>query len=283
MQNSKLREKEIVFLNSKFLPAKDAKVSVLEPGFLYGFGLFETMRLYRNKIVYFDKHLKRIERSCNLIEIKLPYSLAKLKELIKKTVKINALKDAYVRLTLYKSESGTDTLIIAKPYQAYSDYKYRQGFRGCLSPLRQNENSLLAQLKTTSYLLYRLAYIQAKNRGFDEAIILNNRGYICEGSRANIFFVKDNEIFTPALECGCLEGITRRVIFDLSRKYKIKIYEGNFSLFNLYSADEAFLTNSLMGVMPLVSVERQLIKQGAVGKITGFFIKKYRHLLENGI
>lgn len=277
MTNHKM--KEIIFLNGEFIPQVEAKVSVLTPGFLYGWGLFETMRSYHNRIVYFTQHLIRIKNSCKLMDMKFPYSQAKLKEIIKRTVKINGFKDAYVRLTLWKSDSGTDILIMVRKYQPYSSKKYQNGFRVCICPFRQNENSFFARLKTINYLLYRLAYLEAKDKGFDEAIILNNRGYIADGSRSNIFLVKDKEIFTPALECGCLDGITRRVIFDLAKKHNIRIYEGNFTLQDLYAADEAFLTNSLMGVMPLTSLERETIGKDKCKKLTKFFIGRYHSLL----
>ncbi len=274
---------EIIFLNGKFIPGEQARLPILTPGFLYGWGLFETMRAYNNRIVYFDKHLERLKKSARLLDMRCPYSLAKLKEIIYEAVKINGLRDAYVRLTLWKSEIGTDTLIIAKKYQLYSSQKYNKGFRACISSFRQNENSFLAQLKTTNYLLYRLAYAQAIEKGFDEAIILNHKGYIAETSRSNLFFIKDKELFTSSLECSCLDGITRRVIFDLAKKYNIKAYEGNFSMPDLYASDEAFLTNSLMGIMPLASVEKQRIGKGISRyKSTRFFIKKYKSLYIRG-
>lgn len=272
---------EVVFLNGKFIPQEEARVSVLSPGFLYGFGLFETMRAYRNNIVYFQEHLERIEKSCKLIRIKFPYTLNRLKKLIQETLKINGFSDAYVRLTLGNSGSGTDTAIIVKKYKPYTAQKYRQGFCGCLSRFKQNEGSFFSRMKTANYLLFQLAYLEAKEKGFDEAVILNNRGLIAESSRANIFLVKDKEIFTPALECGCLDGITRKAVFDLATKHNIKIYEGNFTIPDLYQANEAFLTNSLMGLMPLVSIEKGLIKEGLVGTMTRFFIKKYNSLLED--
>jgi len=274
--------KEAVFLNGKFLTSKDAKISVLEPGFLYGWGLFETMRSYNNKIVYFDQHLKRIKRSCRLIQVKFPYSIGKLKGIIQRAVKLSDGRDVYVRLTLWKSDIGTGTLITTRKCQPYSFKKYREGLRACISLFRQNESSCLSQIKTTNYLLYRLSLMQAKNNGFDEGIILNNRGYIAEASRSNIFFVKDKEIFTPALECGCLDGITRRVIFDFAKKHKLKIQEGKFIPSDLYEADEAFLTNSLMGVMPLTRLEKKPIAKGLAGRTTKLFIKKYNLLLKNG-
>lgn len=271
--------KEIVFLNGKFIAQDKAKISVIDPGFLYSWGLFETMRSYNNKIVYFDKHLKRIKNSCSFITLKFSYSLRELKKIIKKAVKINGFRDAYLRLTLWKSEDGTNILIIVKKYNPCTLRKYKQGFHACIYPLRQNVNSFLTRLKTTNHLSYQLASLYAKKRRFEEALILNNRGYIAEGSRSNIFWVKNNALFTPRLECGCLDGITRQVIFDLAKKYNIKVYEGNFIVQDLYKADEAFLTNSLIGVMPLTSLEKKTIGLNKCGKTTQFFIKKYNCLL----
>jgi len=274
--------KEIVFLNGKFIPKLKAQLPLISPGFLYGFGLFETMRAYNNRIVYFDAHLKRLKRSAGLLDIRCRYSLIQLKEIIYEAVKINGLKDAYVRLTLWKSERGADILVIAKKYHPYPCRKYKKGFGACISILRQNENYFLAQLKTTNYLLYRLACIKAQENGFDEAIILNNKGYIAEASRSNLFFVKDKELFTPSLECSCLNGITRQVVFDLARKYNIKAYEGDFSIMDLYACDEAFLTNSLMGIMPLMSVKGRRIGWGrSQYKLTRFFMEEYKSLLGN--
>jgi len=274
---------EIAFLNGAFLDSKKAQLSALTPGVLSGLGLFESMRSYNGKIVYLDEHLKRIKSSSKLIAIRLPFSFTKLKEIIKETVEKNGFKDAYVRLTLWKPERGTDILVTVKRYHAFTCQKYRNGFRAVISSLRQNEDSPLTRIKSTNRLFYQLSLQEAKDKGFDEAIILNNRGYIAETTRSNLFLAKDNELFTPTLSCGCLAGITRRVIFDLAKKYNIKIYEGKFTLKDLYEADEAFLTNSLMGVMPLVSVEKHLIRKGLSGKLTLYFIKKYNSLLKNGI
>lgn len=272
---------KIIFLNGKFISEEDAQISVLTPGLLYGWGIFESMRSYNNKIVYLERHLRRIKNSCQLIDIKFPYnSIGKLKEIIKKTIKINGFSDAYVRLTLWKSENGTGTCVIAKKYQPLSFQKYREGFRAAISIFKQGAGYFFSRLKTTNYLLYQLSYLQAKNRGFDEAIILNNRGYITEGSRSNIFFIKNKAIFTPHLECGCLGGITREIIFDFAKKYAIPLREGNYTLSDLYESQEAFLTNSLMGIMPLASVEERRIGQGKKNrdKLTRFLIERYRYL-----
>jgi branched-chain amino acid aminotransferase len=273
---------EIAFLNGRFLPKEEAKVSISIPGLLCGFGLFETMRLCNEKVVYFDAHLKRIKNSSALAGMKMAYSPSRLKEIIKHTVKINGFKDAYVRLTLCRGEAGTTTLIIVRKYKPYLPKKYKKGFHAAVSKFRQND-PFFARMKTTSRLFYELGFQEARNKGFDEAIILNNHACLCEATRSNIFFIKDNEIFTPDLECGCLGGVTRQVIFYLAKVYNIKMYEGNFTLEDIYGADEAFLTNSLMGVMPLRVIEKHHIgKSTRSFRLTRFFMRKYNDLLKNG-
>lgn len=276
--------KEIIFLNGKFLNPEEAEreveLSVLTPGFLSGFGLFETLRSYDDKIVYFKEHLERIRDSAKLIGIKFSYTFKQIKEVIAKLICLNHLKDTYVRLTLWKSVRGSDLLITARKYQPYPQRKYQKGFSVVVSRFRQDENSFFASLKSTNRILYQLSLDEARKRGFDEAIILNNRGYFTEGSRSNIFFIKGKDIFTPALECGCLNGITRQVIFALAKRDNLKIYEDNFTLGDLYRADEAFLTNSLIGVMPLTSVEKVVIGHTKCRRLTKFFLARYRSLLK---
>jgi len=272
--------KEIVFLNGKFLDKDKAKISALSEGLLYGFGLFESMRACNQKIICLKEHLQRIKDSSKSISLKFTYNMKKLEEDIKKLVKINGIKDAYVRLTLWKTEKATEIFIFTRVYKPYSSQQYQKGFCACVSSFRQAEDSLLAKIKATSRILYQLSFREAKDNGFDEALILNNSGYLTEGTRSNLFFVKEGIISTPAFSCGCLDGITRRVIFGLAKKEDLEITEGNFTLQDLYYAQEAFLTNSLMGVMPLVSVEKHLIGGGRRGKISEFFMKKYGSLLK---
>ncbi|MBI5144973.1 MAG: aminotransferase class IV [Candidatus Omnitrophica bacterium] len=242
-------------------------------------GVFETMRAVNNKIVYLEAHLERLQQSCLALGIDFPYPAVKLKKWIEQIVKINNLADAYIKLTLSQSRSQTDISIIARNYQPYPRGKYRQGFQMGLAQKRQKDY-LLAQHKVTCRNFYETAYQAAKKRGLDEALILNSRGYIAEGTRSNIFLAQEKTLFTPALACGCLNGITRQVILDLAREYQIKAYTGNFTLKDLYRADEAFLTNSLIGVMPLTFLAGKRIGTGKCGKISDFFLKKYSCLLK---
>jgi branched-subunit amino acid aminotransferase/4-amino-4-deoxychorismate lyase len=273
--------KETVFLNGKLLALKEAHAPLSAPGFLSGYGLFETMRASRDKIIYLDAHLKRLQDSCRLIHLACPYSQRKLKAIIAKTLKINGFQDAYLRITLWKDVSCVGILVLIKEYRPYPIKKYKKGFSASIAEFRQNEYALLSRIKSTSRILYELNYDAAKDMGFDESLILNGRGYLCEGTRANLFFAKGGLLFTPALACGCLDGITRRVVFALAKREDIRIFEGNFTLQDLCVADEAFLTNSLIGVMPLTSVVKQKINQGLRGKLTTKLIKEYGLLLKN--
>lgn len=268
-----------VFLNGEYVLAEGAKITATIPGILHGFGLFETMRWYRGKIVYLDAHIERIIQSCRALGIKIPYSINLTKRIIRETVKLNKLENAYVKLVLWKGNAGTEILVIAKKYSPLPKYKYAKGYSVCISSFRQNEDYFLSRLKSTNRVLYELSFQEAKGKGCDEALILNTRGFITEATRSNIFLVGDDTIFTPGLDCGCLAGVTRKVIFDLARKNHLEVHEAGFTVYDLYKANEAFLTNSLMGVMPLVAVERQKIGAGLAGKVTKLLMQSYFKLL----
>ncbi|MBN1913587.1 MAG: aminotransferase class IV [Candidatus Omnitrophica bacterium] len=267
--------KTAVFLNGKFIKEDKAKVSTLSPGFLYGWGLFETMRSRGNRIIYLQEHLKRLRGSAALIGLKCPYTLGQLEKAIIKTVSLSGAWDCYVKVVLSKSEKSCDIIIIAKKYTPPSLTKYLRGFEASISSLRQNRDNFLARIKSTSYLFYQTAYSEAKKNGCDEALILNNSGHICEGSRANLFFVKDDQLFTPSLECGCLSGVTRKFILDTAKKYRIRSKQGDFRCVDLYSCNEAFLTNSLIGVMPLSRLENRDIGKGSKRRMADFFMSKW--------
>ncbi|RKY32336.1 MAG: hypothetical protein DRP74_02805 [Candidatus Omnitrophota bacterium] len=273
--------REIIFLNGKFLSKKEACISIQAQGFQYGWGVFESMRAYKGEIVYLKRHLERAKISARAIGLTIPYDESKLKKFILEAARLNGFQDAYIKLIFSKSEARVDTIILVKEYFPYSAKRYKTGLRACVSSLRQNELSFLAQHKTNNYLFYQLAYLEAKNKGFDEAIILNSRGYIAEGSRTNIFLIRDNEIFTPSLECGCLNGITRRVIFDLAKRRNININEVKLALADLYNSQEAFLTNSLIGVIPLASIEKKMFRGRRNNySLSDIFIKGYKSLLK---
>ncbi|MFA5118688.1 MAG: aminotransferase class IV [Candidatus Omnitrophota bacterium] len=270
---------EKVFINGKFLLPAQAVFTALEPELFSGWGVFETMRAVGNTIVFLPLHMKRIFAAARRLKIASPYSSSCLSRAIARVVLLNGYKDAVVRLSFYRSAAVVHTVITVKPYKAYTRRQYGKGFRGCVSSFRQDEYCPFAQVKTTSRLLFQLAYSEARKRGYDEALILNSRGVVAEGSRSNIFMVKNKLIMTPAVSCGCLPGITRAVVIGLAGKQGYKIIEGSFDPADARSADEAFLTNSLMGVMPLVSLGGRPIGGGIPGSITKGLMERYAALL----
>ena len=268
--------KNLIYLNGEIIAESEAKISCLDPGFLYGQGLFETMRSYEGVVFQLDNHLRRLSKSLPLICIDLPYSLKGLKEAIRLTLKANNLSNAYIRLNIWQGKDRANVCIITREFYGYSEDFYKKGFKAEIVEYRQNENSLLANVKSLNYLQFYLSRINAEKEGFNEAIFLNSKGYLCEGSRSSIFLVKDDDIITPSLESGCLAGITRSVVIDLTKKTRYKIYEKNILLDDLLKADEAFLTSSLLEIMPLTSVDNQAINTSVPGPITLSLLKSYR-------
>jgi branched-chain amino acid aminotransferase len=270
---------EKVFINGKFVRPAQAVFTALEPELFSGWGVFETMRAAGNTVVFLPLHIKRIFAAARRLKIAAPYTSSYLSRVIARAVFINGCKDAVVRLSFYSSSAAVHTVVTVKPYTAYTRRQYGRGFRGCVSSFRQDERCPFAQVKTTGRLLFQLAYREARKSSYDEALILNNRGYAAEGSRSNIFMVKNKSIMTPAVSCGCLPGITRAVVIGLAGKQGYKIIEGSFSPALVRSADEAFLTNSLMGIMPLVSLDGRPIGGGIPGSITKGLMERYAALL----
>ena len=269
-----------VFLNGKFVDEEEASFSLFDAGFLYGQGLFETMRAYNGRIFRIDSHLKRLFNSAPLVDLELDMDRPSLKNNLESSLKKNSLKDAYVRLTLWQGKDRVNTAIFAQGYNFLKREDYEKGFRAVISSYRQNEFSLLSRIKSASYLLLLLAYKEAKKKNADEALLLNTQNFIAEASRANIFLVKDNCLLTPSLDCGCLAGITRDTVFGIAEKEKINIIETRISRKELKKCDEAFLTNSLIEIMPLVNIEGEPLNKGTPGKITELVLRRYRALID---
>lgn len=283
-----MNAKEIVFLNGKFIPAQQAKISSLCPQMLSTQGLFETMRSKKSGIVYLNQHLARLYSACRKLKIKPSCLKSKLKAIITDIVKLNGFSDSRVRVIFWKKHpqkkslaAESCVLVSARKYKPFSPEKYKKGFSTCVSSEKQDEYSLICGLKTTNRSFFESSFQEATRRGFDEALFLNTKGFIAEASRSNVFFVKANKLFTPALACGCLPGITRQAVMDIAKLCGIKVIEGRFTLDHLYKADEAFLTNSLIGVMPLTRVENNLIGKGKERKITALCWKEYDLLIKS--
>jgi branched-chain amino acid aminotransferase len=279
-----------VHLDGRLVKGEEATVSVFDHGFLYGDGLFETMRAYSGRVFRIDHHMRRLLESCRGLELKVPYALEDLKEAVYETIGANGLRDAYVRLTVTRGRGearpdpttcGAPTVVVVtRSFSAYSAEQYERGYRGCIVSPRQNSMSSLSRMKTTSFLKHILARMEARGAGFDEGILLNTGGFLCEGAVSNLFLVKDRTVRTPAQDCGILPGITRSVVVEIVHEEGIPLIEGELPAHELTQADECFLTNSLMEVMPLVEVDGKRIGGGKPGPVTRRISARYREKVE---
>jgi len=276
---------QIVFLNGALVPRSQAKISPFDLGFLYGYGLFETMRAYSGHIFRLNMHLERLRGSAALLGI--PLDALNIEKACYDTLTANKLRDARIRLTVSIGEGEaipeppkhpkSTVLIIAASYTPLSDEAYRKGFKAVVASARQDSQSPLARLKTASWLNNILARREAKEA--DEAILLNERGFLCEGSTCNIFLISKGKLITPSVNSGCLPGITRQVVIELARELGIKFAERKVRLEELLRADEAFLSSSVIELMPLTKVNGKSIGRGKRGKITEGLMAAYRELV----
>lgn len=286
---------EIIYLNGRLVPRFEARLSPFDHGFLYGYGLFETMRAYNGHIFRLDSHVTRLR--CSAESIGLTHSIMtteegkqSLKAACVATLEANELKDARIRLTVSAGEGDvtpdTDTcpeptvLITARNLHHLPPEKYETGFKAVVSFLRRNSQSPLSRLKSTCYMENVLARTTARASGYDEAIFLNEQGYLAEGSTTNIFLVSNGELITPSFESGVLPGITREEVLEIARTSNIKATERLVESDELIEAKEAFLTNSILEIMPLVSVEGRPIGSGKPGKLTEDLLFAYRKLVD---
>ncbi len=277
-----------LYLNNEIVKASDAKISVFDHGFLYGDGIFETMRAYDGVIFMFDEHLIRLYRSASLIGLDINRNFADIKIAVYETLKANSLSNAYVRLSISRGFGpiGIDPdlckentfVIIANEFKNYPNSYYLEGIETIVSSIKRNPIEALNPLiKSFNFLNNILAKIEAKKMQAVEAIMLNMEGFIAEGTISNVFFVKDEILCTPSISCGILDGITRGVVIELARRNGIEVIEGRFSVEELYTASEVFLTNSSMELMPIKRIND---KRFSTGKIYTLLRKQYKKEVE---
>lgn len=273
-----------IYLNDSIVPASDAKVSVFDHGFLYGDGIYETMRAYDSVVFMLDEHIRRLYRSALLIGLRIPKNVADIKAAIHETLEANSLKNAYIRLTVSRGPGpvGLDPelcekptfVILANEFKEYPKTYYKNGIKLIISGTRRNlKEAVNPQIKSLNFLNNILAKAEAKGKGAHEALMLNSMGYLTEGTISNIFFISNEILCTPSTNCGILDGITRKIILELAATNRIKIKEGSFRKEALYNAAEAFITNTTMEVMPVCRVDKNKYK---VGTLTSLLRKEYK-------
>lgn len=264
-----------VFLNDKLVDSDSASIPAADGGFLYGSGLFETMRCNNGVVFCLADHLERLFSSAKTLSIRNDYDKKYIADAIYSVLEANALVDARLRLTLTSGTMSADeenrksTLFIAATgMQEYPAQYYQKGIIVSLCPYRQNTTEPTCGYKTTSYLPRMLALKDAQSKGAAEALWFTIDGRLAEGCISNVFLVKDSALLTPALSTPVLPGIARKAVCELAGRNSIKLTEKDLTFDDLAAADEAFLTNVIMKVMPVVGVENHAIGNGKVGPMT---------------
>ncbi len=277
----------LVYVNGRFVPRDEAAVSVFDHGFLYGDGIYETMRAYGGKIFLLARHLSRLKLSAEAVSLTLPLQLEKIGDALNESLTVNKLQEAYVRLQLSRGvgEIGLDPalcpapslIIIVRPFKDYPAALYEKGVRVAVVPTRRNHPLALSpSIKSTNFLNNILAKIESLRSEAYEGIMLNWKGYVAEGTVSNVFLVRKGVLCTPDLDTGILDGITRDLVLHLARKGGIEVRESKLRPNDLYRADECFITNTTVEVLPVTTVDDRTVGAGDPGPVTKMLMQAYR-------
>ena len=280
----------VTYVNGAFVPKEEAKVSVYDHGYLYGDGIFEGLRAYNGRIFRLDRHLDRLYDSAQYLMLDIPMSKQELAAAILETVRRCGLRDAYIRPVISRGvgDLGLDprkckvptVIIIVDTIQLYPRDAYARGLRAVTATIRKvRPDALSVQAKTLNYLNNILARIEANRAGVDEAFMLTSDGYVCECSADNIFLVRREEVWTPPAYLGILRGVTRETVMELVRQHGGPMLERVFTLHDVYTADECFLTGTGAEVGPVVEVDGRRIASGIPGPMTQRLISAFRELV----
>ncbi|MDD5134704.1 MAG: branched-chain-amino-acid transaminase [Phycisphaerae bacterium] len=275
-----------IWINNALVDEKDAKISVFDHGLLYGDGVFEGIRVYGSKIFELDAHLKRLYESAEVIRLKIDMTPEQLANATRKTVEANGVVDGYIRLIVTRGVGSlginpfvcekSQIIIIADNIQLYPGDLYETGMRVISAcTIRNHPLAIPPQVKSLNYLNNILAKIEALDAGVPEAIMYNHEGFVAEATGDNVFIIKNGVINVPPIQAGSLEGITRAVVIRLAKKEGIEVVEKNLTRFDLYVADEMFLTGTAAEVIGVVEIDGRQIVDGKPGRITGLLRKKF--------
>ncbi len=277
-----------VYINGKFFDKDEAKVSVFDHGFLYGDGIFEGIRLYSGNVFRLPKHIDRLFKSAKAICLELPWSKQEIIDAVCASCRENGLTDGYIRLVVSrgkgalglspKSCSDPQLIIIADQIQLYPKELYEQGLKVITVPTRRNSPAALPpMIKSLNYLNNIMAKIEAQALGFQECLLLNQEGYVAECSGDNVFIVSDGVIYTPPVSSGSLGGMTRGSVFDVAKQAGVELVEKELTRYDIWVADECFLTGTAAKLIPAVELDARVIGDGKPGpitaKLTEFFNK----------
>lgn len=282
----------IIYLNGELFPEEKAKVSVFDHGYLYGDGIFEGIRAYNSRVFRLKEHIKRLYASAKTIMLNIPLSKEEMKEAILETIRANDLEDAYIRVVISRGigDLGLDPrkcdeptiVIIASDIELYPEKLYEKGLKVKTVPTRRNGPEMVnPRIKSLNYLNNIMARIEANLMEAPEAIMLNEQGFVAECTGDNIFILEGNSLITPPRYAGILKGIKRGVAMEIARDLDLEVKEEQFTRYDLFNADECFLTGTAAEVIPVVEVDGRTIGDGTPGSCTKKIISKFREIANN--
>jgi branched-chain amino acid aminotransferase len=278
-----------IFIDGKYLNERAAKISVFDHGLLYGDGIFEGIRAYNGRVFKLKEHIDRLFYSAKAILLEIPMSHTELVKATVETCRKNKLRDGYIRLVVTRgvgtlglnprSCKKPSVIIIAGKIQVYPPALYARGMDIVTVPTTRNLHSALnPAIKSLNYLNNILAKIEANNAGVEEAVMLNAEGFVAECTADNLFIIKNGELFTPPLSAGALYGITRQTVIELAQADDLKVSEPYLTRYDLFNADECFLTGTGAEIVPVVKIDGRIIGSGKPGALTRKLVEDYRAL-----
>ena len=281
----------IIHLDGRYCEEKNAKISVFDHGLLYGDGIFEGIRAYNGRVFKLQEHIDRLFCSAQAILLTIPMSHREIMDAVLETCRRNKIRDGYIRLVVTRGvgELGLSpfkcqrpsVIVIAHKIQLYPPELYARGLTIITVPtVRSLHSALNPAIKSLNYLNNVLAKIEAINGGCEEAIMLNAQGYVAECTGDNIFILKGGAMFTPPLSAGALYGITRSVVMEIARESGMSVSEPNLTRYDLFNAEECFLTGTGAEIIPVVKIDGRVIGGGKPGPVTKSLVEKYHALTQ---
>ena len=281
-----------IYIDGTFYPEPEAKVSVFDHGLLYGDGIFEGIRFYNGRVFKLTEHLERLWDSAKAICLTIPLSVAEMEAAVLGTIRRNELRDGYVRLLVTRGKGNlglspdrcprASVIVIADTIALYPPEKYETGMDMVTCATRRTSSAALPPaVKSLNYLNNIMAKIEANHANADEGLMLNEEGFVAECTGDNIYTVKRGAICTPPIYAGGLRGITRQVVFEICAEFGIPIREEEMMRYDIYTADECFLTGTAAEVIAAIRLDTRVIGDGKPGPVTQRIVARFREITQN--